>query len=638
MATASVGHEIYTIGGDRRDAPGWPFNWISEPVVEVFDPERNTWRNVTPMPIDRTHSGGANVEGDVYVVGGFHQPNGTNIQRTDVLDLDIGTWGPAPPPPSFEPYEFGAAWDGDFLAVNPQKIHRLDPSTGVWYSSPLVAPNRRPAYALLGDQLYQMGGVAGGAPSTTDVYILDLTAGSWSLGPSLLVARGDHSRAAVLDGRIYIVGGSIGGNQEVLNEMEEYDPATGNWTPKEPMPTARDEFGLAVAGDWMCAFGGSNVWWEVTYNVTECYTQRLTYEWDFGDGSPTETGKEVQHAYAGPGTYTVTLTVTDGGGLSGTDTATVTIRSANETPRANAGGPYLVQEGTPLTLDSTGSWDPDGDVLTFEWDLDGDGVFETAGPSPTHTWGDDGTFLVRVRVSDGEETATATADVTVVNVSPSLDGDIAVYVTGDLILRVAGEKWHDVTLTLYQDDVPVATRSVIRLPGSPDDQAVTIEDVTIDLLGSTLSAVVEYTPLDDPVNGQPLGADPAWLIFTAEDGSETRLHHTFNVRHEDTWVWTVEDLRAMLVGFPVTFEASASDPGSDDLTFTWSWGDGSPDTVNTYYNDGLGPDPYPSPDVNPISVAEEVQHAFDSPGMYAIALLVEDDDGGRLEEWITIAL
>lgn len=51
----------------------------------------------------------------------------------------------------------------------------------------------------------------------------------------------------------------------------------------------------------------------------------VSYSWDFGDGS-TATGVRVSHIYSTPGNYTVTLTVTDNGGLTDTDTASVAVR------------------------------------------------------------------------------------------------------------------------------------------------------------------------------------------------------------------------------------------------------------------------------------------------------------------------
>ncbi len=48
------------------------------------------------------------------------------------------------------------------------------------------------------------------------------------------------------------------------------------------------------------------------------------------------------------------------------------------------------------------------------------------------------------------------------------------------------------------------------------------------------------------------------------------------------------------LGIPSPDSPTATDPGSDDITFTWDWGDGTSATAKTYFNDGAGPDPYPS--------------------------------------------
>ncbi len=53
----------------------------------------------------------------------------------------------------------------------------------------------------------------------------------------------------------------------------------------------------------------------------------VSYEWDFGDGTPHGTGVNPTHIYNSPGVYTVTLKVTDNDGASDTDTCIVTILS-----------------------------------------------------------------------------------------------------------------------------------------------------------------------------------------------------------------------------------------------------------------------------------------------------------------------
>lgn len=88
-------------------------------------------------------------------------------------------------------------------------------------------------------------------------------------------------------------------------------------------------------------------------------------------------------------------------------------------PVAVAGGPYTVAEGATLTFDGSGSWHPDGDALSFAWDLDADGVFEASGARPSRSYGDDAHHSITLRVTDPTGlSSTATAELTVTNVVP----------------------------------------------------------------------------------------------------------------------------------------------------------------------------------------------------------------------------
>ena len=98
-------------------------------------------------------------------------------------------------------------------------------------------------------------------------------------------------------------------------------------------------------------------------------------------------------------------------GTSGVTYLLNTSLPPNSPPVANAGGPYLIDEGGSLMLDASGSFDPDGDLLSFSWDVNGDSIFgDATGATPTLTAaelqalgiGDDGTLNVSVRVDDGQ--------------------------------------------------------------------------------------------------------------------------------------------------------------------------------------------------------------------------------------------
>jgi probable HAF family extracellular repeat protein len=100
------------------------------------------------------------------------------------------------------------------------------------------------------------------------------------------------------------------------------------------------------------------------------------------------------------------------------------VMTPDQPPTADAGGPYVVDEGGAMTVTGSGT-DPDGLALTYEWDLDGNGSFEAAGQSVTFdAAGHDGpsTHKVTLRVTDaGGLSATAEATVEIRNVAPTAD-------------------------------------------------------------------------------------------------------------------------------------------------------------------------------------------------------------------------
>ena len=93
----------------------------------------------------------------------------------------------------------------------------------------------------------------------------------------------------------------------------------------------------------------------------------------------------------------------------------------NAPPMVSSGGPWSVNEGGSATLTATGTDDAAG--LVYDWDLDNNGSYETAGQSVTFsaaTIDGPASRTVGVRVTDtGGLTAVATTTVTIVNVEPT---------------------------------------------------------------------------------------------------------------------------------------------------------------------------------------------------------------------------
>ncbi len=98
----------------------------------------------------------------------------------------------------------------------------------------------------------------------------------------------------------------------------------------------------------------------------------------------------------------------------------IRVETLNTPPTANAGGPYTVAEGGATTLTGTGAG---GSPLTYAWDLDNNGTFETPGQSVTFSAaGRDGpsSQTVVLRVCDNQGAcATSTGTVNISNVAPT---------------------------------------------------------------------------------------------------------------------------------------------------------------------------------------------------------------------------
>ncbi|HWI01552.1 MAG TPA: PKD domain-containing protein, partial [Propionibacteriaceae bacterium] len=143
-------------------------------------------------------------------------------------------------------------------------------------------------------------------------------------------------------------------------------------------------------------------------------------EWDFdGDGVFEAQGEVVTHTYDSAGEQTVSMRVTDSpAGETATESFTIAVSAplpANRPPvaqfRFSPTSPLLGQE----VLFESLSYDRDGSIASYEWDVDGDGFDDGNTARVAHAFDSTGEQVVRLRVTDdsGAPSAVATETLTV---------------------------------------------------------------------------------------------------------------------------------------------------------------------------------------------------------------------------------
>jgi outer membrane protein assembly factor BamB len=312
------------------------------------------------------------------------------------------------------------------------------------------------------------------------------------------------------------------------------------------------------------------------------------------------------------------------------------IGTPNISPNANANPDQTISEGGAVQFNASSSYDIDGTIESYEWDFDAsDGLWWETGavpdatdPTPTHTYGDDGEFVATLRVTDNDNlSATDICNVTVLNVDPTVSIE-STTMDVEIGLRVAGRKYNNVSMTVYEYGDSLSSVSIERLPGSPNIQMAWIP-ISIDF-SKSYSANVTYIPKDPP----NIGANPVWIYIKSVNGTINQIHHTFNVqqskkRNSERWnhiePWEIE-LNPYFIGLGFEITSHVTDPGSDDETLIYTHG--SQTVTVTHLNNPPNQDPYPSPEVNPRDIKDTTTLVYE--GSETITLIVKDDDNIRL--------
>ncbi len=179
---------------------------------------------------------------------------------------------------------------------------------------------------------------------------------------------------------------------------------------------------IVTEGGWITLDGSGT--------IDETTTGTLTYTWTAPEGitlddASLEKPKFESPDIAVPTQYTFTLVVSDGEYQSVEDQITVTVNPINDAPIANAGEGQTVTEGETVTLDGSGSSDPNENAITYTWTApEGITLDDANAVKPTFTTPDiqivtDYVFKLTVNDGEAETTAEVTIKVNPVNDAPT---------------------------------------------------------------------------------------------------------------------------------------------------------------------------------------------------------------------------
>ena len=363
--------------------------------------------------------------------------------------------------------------------------------------------------------------------------------------------------------------------------------ATQTWLPLQFFGAGYDLWGLGLTNE------------SFTNNETP-----IGYNWNFGDGLSGSGLKDPLRAWQTPGTYNVTLTVTDQGGAVSTPQQWVI--SVNDTqppiPKIDVGSPpsaitdpYTLLTSQRVQFSAARS---DDNVplnqLIFTWDF-GDGTV-VSGPGLyeiSHEWtvgSANGTeYILTLYVDDGTHLANMTVSILIEN-------------------RIPRQVWYE--------DLQTTTLTPLSLPTVFTDDDGTIVDTdwwfdeNVNLDGGVVTLSSPFTEnYTDVANPLVAWATPGWkniTIFATDDAgnvSVATLHvEVLNQRPVAIFPRPADGTTNTMY----TFLSSSFDPDGNSGNMTHNW------TITGIEQNMSN---------------NQVNHMFTEPGVYSVTLVVTDERG-----------
>ncbi|MFC1530263.1 kelch repeat-containing protein, partial [Gemmatimonadota bacterium] len=202
-------------------------------TVEVYDPEQNTWTDLSAMPTPRATPSVVTIGNSMYVFGGI----GTYVddsyyasQTLEVYHPDTDSWDSISVPYALGQGNAVEAINGQIYVSHwDNTVRKYDPESNQWEDLPVAyAPKLGEASGVIGGKWFLAGGgLQGSGDFSADLTIIDPITYTVTSGAPMPTAR--HSAVgAVIGNKFYVIGGNTpSGSTDVI---EIYDPSTNSWS------------------------------------------------------------------------------------------------------------------------------------------------------------------------------------------------------------------------------------------------------------------------------------------------------------------------------------------------------------------------------------------------------------------------
>jgi PKD repeat protein len=304
----------------------------------------------------------------------------------------------------------------------------------------------------------------------------------------------------------------------------------------------------------------------------------VAYDWDFGNGT-NGSGQTANVTYVTAGTYTINLTVTDNNGGVSTKSQEVSVLPANQPPNASfSATPATGKAPLNVSVDASSSTDPDGSIISYDWDFD-NGTSGT-GASASVVYDNIGSYDITLTVTDDDgakSTTSISVEVTAVNQPP-----VASY-----------------AITPTSGEAPL----VVNMDGSSSsDPDGSIENYLWDFGdGSTGNGVTATKTFNNA------GTFTVTLTVTDDNGASASISNEVTVTSTNVSPLASFTASPTSGEAPLTVNVDASvssDPDGTIVQYNWDFGNGITDNKKV------------------------ASVTYNNAGSYTITLVVTDNDGG----------